>query len=137
MNGKIMDALVALNAANTGVGTLHALISTRMYAGLAVQRPTFPYVVLASVGGTSNDVFGSGVQWREPRISFTIISKTAGLGELYDIDTAIKALYDSVTALAIDAGITGAMLRESDLLYLPLSIPGHQGTLNYRVQYGV
>ena len=138
MNKELMAALVDLNSNNTGVGTLFELIGSRVYIGLSPQQPVYPNIILSSVGGTLLETFKNASQIREPRVAFTIWSKSRGTSQMYDIIKRTMALYDGVLALAISGGVVGTIKRESEPLVIPLTdLPGWQGTLNYRIFYSV
>lgn len=96
-----MKALTQAIYAKCGSGTsLYSAIGGRLYDTRAPDSPTYPYVVYLVVSDLSDPTFTE--QLEDLLIQFSIFSADTSSGQVKDIFTALKALYDDC-----DLSVTG------------------------------
>lgn len=101
----------------TNDSAISALISTRLYAGLAPQRATYPYVTFNTVSNADENCHDGPVGIPETRIQFDILADTPDETEqikdgLYDLLHGLTGLIGSGPTTEIE---TSRFDNETDL----------------------
>ena len=97
---ELFTALKVKFDANQAAGSVYAAVGGRYYLFDAPQNATMPYIVLSHIGQTPLYTFTETLE--QPKVQFTIISKSYAETEVCDIYKKLIALYDESTISPVD-----------------------------------
>jgi hypothetical protein len=129
-----MKAVTTAIFTKFGGSSLDTAIGGRLYKGAAPDGAEFPYAVYGLVSDIPDNVFAK--HGEEARFQFDLFSSASSSGEVEDLYTYLKALYDDC-ALTITSQTHICMKRELAFLSVEdyTTTAGTQKVFHYVVDY--
>ena len=120
---------LAGSALNTDIGG-------RLYKGRAPQSPTFPYVVYMLISDVPDNTFVERME--DVLMQFSLFSSASSSGEVEDMYTHLKALYDDCS-LTITGETFIWMKRQNAILMVEdyTTLEGNVSIWHYAVDYSI
>lgn len=123
--------------ARCAVGTpLHTAIGGRIYKHRAPDAPTYPYVVYGLVSDVADPTFTEGLE--DVLIQFSLFSSDSSSGEIEDMFTYLRTLYDD--CIMPMTGAVHLSMRRQDTTLVMEDHPTPTGTMqiwHYAVDYAI
>ena len=92
---------------------LSSLVSSRIYRGMAPQKPTLPFVVMQRIDGPRMQSLGGPIGIAQPRMQFDAYATT--LDGAYAVATQIRYALDGYRATVATVVVHGSTMQtESD-----------------------
>jgi hypothetical protein len=132
--------LKALTTAIFGLMTsstaLYGKISDRLYKGHAPDGATYPYVVFMLISDVPADTFTEKLD--DVLIQFSLFSSASSSGEVEDIYTALKLLYDDCSLILTPTTLIWMKRENATLMMEDHTTPdGTVEVWHYAVDYNI
>lgn len=132
-----MKAISTALFGKCAVGTaLHTALGGRLYKGMAPDGVAYPYAVYLLVSDVSNPTFTE--QLEDMTIQFSLFSSASSSGEVEDLFTALKALYDDCSLTVTGETLLWCQRENATLMVEDHTTPdGTVAVWHYAVDYNI